>query len=1127
MAELECLMQAIWCRVDSNPNPKLARPVDGRYVSFPDGDFGLQIGRLVVALALAATDRLPSYDDVHKPDPEAREALVYVPSNCAAKLDRDSGPPLLPSHHVAFQFQSVAFVQVETGAYECVLGCGDLIEMTVAEIASWFPPIQYGPHEPIQYEPVEDPTEQAEPTEPEQAEPTEQARPTEPETTTAELGAVALRWWRHWSRVERATEHEIMRARRRLAHRRKRHVWRRLRDLRLALELPRLATGIWNKDRLRHALRVLRHPATSDSRDRRYRRDRGPAVARLGRTALFRRGWRQLQRGLSVSSRPAPAAPVQTRIRRALSDWLVHARRRKATRYWVERGCEMAIAHAAKSRHARARRHRRLMEPIRLLGALVEAGRAGRRRRLRIGLARLKRWAEGAGFWRRAEAARARRAAARVIRSARVGVRAHEVARRRLGRLWRRFTQMAARDRPLPEVVHPRSAARRYFIRILRVHRLPSKLDQLRLLRREVERRSEQPLWVQTFMGPYTPLVHPLLHFVAMSMFRLLRYVVIRGDARRHLQRILDAVRTSEAKRMLMAQDEDWYRCACCTGRLLPRDARALTPKRRRNVTMRRCATCDAVYCSQDCLAAHHQASRFLVCSECEHASDPTLEPNMEGARNDALAFLTFYMDQMLERTDDPLLIFSQDPDGSPMPLKLDHHILRLGIGALAMRAAANDSTGARRHHEIIGYIAAQLPTFLMTMRLTNRLYDVLPETIEEVSTGPMPEASEESEEASDESDESDESEESEASGEASQPTTAAWRRVLMCALHDEHRLRGRVAMRALVSAMFARGIITAGPDAFPLGANFSFYKRAEPCCNSAADLCFSSDVQAVLEQAAQVIWSPVTSLLYGQPTWTGHKPVHHLFSVNQTRPHPVLQDNDTRRGYGPLVGILNAVVRVGYAPAPQPALVGVIQSAVAQLDPLDGQHPFLNEIMTLLKSELLVQINSQPWHTLVTVAADRETVLSRMLRCAGRQEELADSLLNDLTPRDSEGLADMCTQALEDMSGRAVFGVLRLAMYASTDSVDDVATGLAHCALATGLVDLEHTPSNMHRVRSIFIMIEHNWPRIVLDLSDPVLRAAHILTADWHNLCRYGVARDDQDLLALVLYDRLGSGAV
>jgi hypothetical protein len=749
-----------------------------------------------------------------------------------------------------------------------------------------------------------------------------------------------------------------------------------------------------------------------------------------------------------------------------------------------------------------------------------EAARLGRRRGLARGLATWGQWLQSAATHRDTME---RLSAARVSRLFRRAFRYLLIASRTkapwTSRGWAALRVAVARDRQTwaPPRPNPRRVLLQTALRRMRIEILGATLDQLSAFKTELSPLWEQDKWVETFMGPHTVLCSPVVHMGVMAVYRMIARVLARGNPRRELTALVSRIKLQEIRRAAGLGDQ-WHRCRHC--------AFKLAPKRKPKSNMVLCRACSAVYCNDDCLVADHEAGRYLTCCTVNSAANPT---DPEAVRSEVLqVVLVFVESEMLVLPGNPLHginVRGNEHAGVP----LSQLITRMFVGALAMHAAANTGMTKIPPSALITHVVRDLPKALAFVRLVNVLVANIRRkpTAHKVALQSALRARELTKDSTDPAVIATAHLALDAAEQLSLQASAAltewlewleaggqdrWMQVLSKALANEPLLHGRVAVRAVVAACFVKGLVTKGSFSYQL--DLPFFQRSEPICNDAANLVIPSAVRAMTDEARAVLWQPICPQMFGEP-------VHWMFSVESNTDHPMLSAGDTRRGYGPLFSLIATATRIAYSDAPVPGVLGAL-STITDCDPLgdDGGHPIFVELVQLVRYETAVMFAARPMSTMIQAGTARGSLLRRQFQSVALQEDLARTILEDLED-EGDPLTDIIIQALDDMTPRAILGVLRTVLYATGEGHEQVASILTHCAVMSDMVPDElPTADLICRLRARILHLLRQWPNVAHFNNDPLFRFAYQVLGDWYKVCIYARVHDPE-MLAAVLYDR------
>jgi hypothetical protein len=366
--------------------------------------------------------------------------------------------------------------------------------------------------------------------------------------------------------------------------------------------------------------------------------------------------------------------------------------------------------------------------------------------------------------------------------------------------------------------------------------------------------------------------------------------------------------------------------------------------------------------------------------------------------------------------------------------------------------------------------------------------------------------------------------------------------------------LHSRAALRAvLLSAFCARKLLRQhlDCDAQAVQSRIPFWGRTDVLLETTYPVIigakFTKQLESFLHQLHRHLWRDAVCAdalnVCPEP--------HPLFC--RTNEHDGLPAGDTRRAYGALHGTLSMLSGL---PLSRNLYAGLVDLDIDSRDPMKavGGLPLLREAYMALVGELhetRFPLCPRLWE----LAADADSTFAAIMRSTQPQRELACAALRVLanTKRDAwvEDLRGLVDEHSQLLTPRAMFGVLRTALYAAGESLERVAEVLSHLVtlgpmhgdivsqrggmlLAASLRTLptEHVvhatlvipddsdpiePSQAPLAAQL-LAIETLWPCLP-DGVDPRVMA---VAGDWHALCTRALATDNYVLLYDVMCDRV-----
>jgi hypothetical protein len=486
------------------------------------------------------------------------------------------------------------------------------------------------------------------------------------------------------------------------------------------------------------------------------------------------------------------------------------------------------------------------------------------------------------------------------------------------------------------------------------------------------------------------------------------------------------------------------------------------------------CRKCDATYCSAACRLADHRTIRNVVCFDAHDEHAPILRTNV-------LRRLALYVKGELLRDAQPLA----------RRLSLDHRHRSAADGIISMMIAVVGAQSSRA-------LQAPPPPAVVGLSLVRRLEGAVAFGELVVQLRPRIRGDD-------------------------------WIETLIAASSNlntlGHRLHSRRATRAVMAACFAERLVITGVGAQPIRA--PFWRRNDPDAHDALQLVIPSKIRVKMCIARQTLWNlhapELTGGLYG-PTWPGGE----LFEVAGEAEHPILQPMDSRRGYGALHTLIRQLVVLEYDDAPGNDEMAIAMSAQLH-DPLadDGGHPLLRDMILSLRQQMGLRYHDREAMSMLRTAM-MPTAMRAQLQAAASQRLLARALTGTLHPTlGSQSARPFVANAMEemDLQPRAVFGVLRTALYATGHSREQTARVLATTAVSLpGIGDHgdkgEPEEDRVRKLAAEILVMEGMWPSVRCWKHIPARRTAFWLLGDWYETCRHARNNDDR-ILELILSDR------
>jgi hypothetical protein len=349
------------------------------------------------------------------------------------------------------------------------------------------------------------------------------------------------------------------------------------------------------------------------------------------------------------------------------------------------------------------------------------------------------------------------------------------------------------------------------------------------------------------------------------------------------------------------------------------------------------------------------------------------------------------------------------------------------------------------------------------------------------------------------------------------------WIETLIDAVTNNRELQSRRATRAVMAACFAERLIIPGAQAQAITT--PFWRRNDPDAYDSVQLVIPSNVRHKMQNARHAIWRllvPSACPAIINPQWPGSG----LFVPGGSESHPLINVGDTRRGYGAMHTIIRELVMLEYDEAPGNKEMAVAMSSQL-LDPLsdDGGHPLLRDMILSIRQQMGLRFHQQDAMSLLDMATRDDSPLRTQLDSASAQCMLAQAFMGTLRPNlVSKMTITFATNALRklDMQPRAVFGVLRTALYANGHSRDQTVHVLADTIV--GIPELfKHQCTDLQLVEGLtgeLLILETIWPTVMCWNGNPLRRIAYWLLGDWYNMCQHSRSHD-LTMISLVLSDR------
>ena len=435
-----------------------------------------------------------------------------------------------------------------------------------------------------------------------------------------------------------------------------------------------------------------------------------------------------------------------------------------------------------------------------------------------------------------------------------------------------------------------------------------------------------------------------------------------------------------------------------------------------------RCPECAIGYCDARCMHADHDASQYPLCCRIGSIGEPQLfSAEIRVMRLQVEHAVCVYADQALTSCDHPGRVLLSPGAGNSLP----HSVMRTMAGVATIVAASTIGV-LTPGQAVVDCIVRQLPQATAFCQFVNVL--------------------------------------------AARLDTDEWQHVMQAA----RKLPGRQPIRLVLAACFKQKLImpSRGTEHPP-----EFWLRTE----IPEGLVVPSRVLRMVEFVRITMWGDAAPLLF-------ETPCHALFATppasHRPSEHPHLVADDTRRGFGALYDAVATLLDLEYKAVFTPLEATLVRIAIR--DPMieQGGHPLLSQLAASVRHQLR-GVGIQPnVPSMRSMSRDRASLLSRQLASAVLQAKLSDQL--SLIQLGAEGTRDLAhaaiMHALEVMSARAVFGVLRTFLYSLGQSPPEVGCALAHWAMQTGLPPgAADAPERVFRALSTQLgVIECRWPWVV-----------------------------------------------
>jgi hypothetical protein len=369
--------------------------------------------------------------------------------------------------------------------------------------------------------------------------------------------------------------------------------------------------------------------------------------------------------------------------------------------------------------------------------------------------------------------------------------------------------------------------------------------------------------------------------------------------------------------------------------------------------------------------------------------------------------------------------------------------------------------------------------------------------------------------------------------------TKDKWQPVFVeCVRQNLPDLADRRSLRIVLAACMAagdHGMVALGKNQQLLAPNWAM---SQPEAMARSDLVVPQRVRDIVDEARRLLFETAAPHVCGPALLD--EPVHTLFAVaggKQVTPLCMgVMLGDTRGGFGSLHAHLWRILRIEYDPFAKPTdIMAMCQIMMADPVRAPGGHGLIRRAHACALHHTHTELSLRPEPSLLRILAgdDADPLvypddhMARVFRSAKLQADLAADLMDRLPtiryPGDLK-LEQWLTHP--ELTPRAVFGVLRTALYATNRTSGQVAQIMAH--VATRLPELPSPGVKLHlreaALTTFFIEIERSWPEIpgnALSVGSHLKRFACYLSCDWASLYRAAEAAEDEDLMEKIILDR------
>lgn len=369
--------------------------------------------------------------------------------------------------------------------------------------------------------------------------------------------------------------------------------------------------------------------------------------------------------------------------------------------------------------------------------------------------------------------------------------------------------------------------------------------------------------------------------------------------------------------------------------------------------------------------------------------------------------------------------------------------------------------------------------------------------------------------------------------------TQDKWQPVFVeCVRKNLPELADRRSLRIVLAACMAageNGMVALGKNQQLLSPNWAM---SQPEAMARSDLVVPQRVRDIVDEARRLLFQTAAPHVCGSALLD--PPAHTLFAVaggKQVTPICMgVMLGDTRGGFGSLHAHLWRILQVEYNPFAKPADIMAL-CQITMVDPIQspGGHGLIRRATVSVLHHTHTELSPGPQPSLLRIIAGDDAdplvhpddPMARVFRSAKLQADLARNLIDRLPtiryPADLE-LEPWLTHP--ELTPRAVFGVLRTALYATNRTHGQVAQIMAH--VATRLPELPSPGVKLHlreaALTTFFNEIERSWPEVpdnALSAGSHLKRFACYLSCDWASLYRAAEAAEDEDLMEKIVLDR------